>query len=94
MLLDAVSDVPAMIFGMTDAERAEALVRIFVIWGLSAIGASILGGLLAAVKNRNIHFWIGWCFVLPPMVLIVLLLPIHRGPRPRPPTLDEEDHYS
>jgi hypothetical protein len=29
-----------------------------------------------------------WCFVLPPLVLILLLLPRYQGARPRQPRLD------
>jgi hypothetical protein len=62
-----------------------------VIWGLVALSAAFLGGVLAGVKNRDYSFWIAWCFVLPPMLLFILLLPKYEGVRPRQPTLDEQD---
>jgi hypothetical protein len=40
------------------------------------------------VKNRDYSSWMAWCFVLPPLVLILLLLPRHQGVRPRQPRLD------
>jgi hypothetical protein len=62
-----------------------------VIWGVTAITASVLAGLLAAIKNRDYSAWIGWCFLLPPLVLLLLVLPRNPGPRPRQRTLDDED---
>ncbi len=47
--------------------------------------------LLAGAKNRDYSFWIAWCFVLPPLVFILLLLPRYQGPRPRQPRLDESE---
>ena len=60
-----------------------------VIWGGVALASATAGGLLAGVKNRDYSAWIAWCFVLPPLVLILLLLPRHQGARPRQPRLDE-----
>jgi hypothetical protein len=62
-----------------------------VIWGLVALSAAFLGGVLAGVKNRDYSFWIAWCFVVPPMLLFLLLLPTHEGVRPRKPSLDEQE---
>jgi nucleoside permease NupC len=62
-----------------------------VVWGLAAITASILGGILAGMKNRDYSAWAAWCFVLPPLVIALLLTPKNTGPRPRRPTLDEID---
>jgi hypothetical protein len=66
-------------------------VRGIAIWGLIALAAAFLGGLLAGVKNRDYSFWIAWCLVLPPMLIVLLLLPRHEGPRPRQPSLDTQD---
>lgn len=65
--------------------------EIIVAWGACAISASLLAGLLAGVKNRDYAWWMAWCFIVPPLVLVLLLMPRHRGPRPRPPRLDEDD---
>ncbi len=62
-----------------------------VAWGLSAIAAAIAGGLLAGIKNRDWSHWTAWCFLVPPLVLVLLVLPKRQGPRPRRPSLDEED---
>ncbi len=47
--------------------------------------------MLAGMKNRDYSFWGAWCFVLPPALIVLLLLPKNAGPRPRRATLDEED---
>jgi hypothetical protein len=70
------------------------LVRGIVVWGLIAIGSAGLAGVLAGVKNREYSFWMSWCFLLPPLVLFLLLLPKLQGQRPRRPTLDEQERRS
>jgi hypothetical protein len=67
--------------------------RGIVIWGGIALTAAVLGGVLAGVKNRDYSAWIAWCFVLPPLVLVLLLVPKHKGPRPRPPSIDAEERH-
>lgn len=62
-----------------------------LIWAAVSIGSAIIGGFLAAAKRRDHSFWAAWCFLLPPMLLILLLLPKNLGPRPRQPSLDELD---
>ncbi len=64
-----------------------------VIWGLIAITGAGIGGVLAGVKNRDYSFWIAWCFVLPPLVLFLVMLPRYQGQRPRQPSLDEHDRH-
>jgi hypothetical protein len=64
-----------------------------VIWGATAMIAAAAAGLLAGHKNRDYSFWIGWCFVCPPLLVVLLLLPRYDGKRPRRPSLDEEDKH-
>jgi hypothetical protein len=63
---------------------------VIVIWGATAFAAAALAGVLAGVKNRDYSFWMGWCFILPPLVLFLLFLPRYDR-RPRRRSLDEED---
>jgi len=65
-----------------------------VIWGGVALAGAAVGGIIAGMKNRDYSSWIAWCFVLPPLVLVLLLLPRHQGPRPRQPRLDEGERGS
>lgn len=65
-----------------------------VIWGLIAIAGAILGALFAGWKNRDVSAWTAWCFLVPPLAIWLLLMPKRQGPRPRRPSLDEEDRYS
>ncbi|MGQ0456491.1 MAG: hypothetical protein ACT4OU_05460 [Hyphomicrobium sp.] len=62
-----------------------------VIWGLSAIGAAALAGVFAGHKNRDYSSWMAWCFLLPPLVIWLMLMPVNKGPRPRQPRLDDLD---
>lgn len=65
-----------------------------VVWGLVALVSSILSGLLAGWKNRDYSFWMAWGFIIPLLTpLLLLLIPRHVGPRPRRPTLDEDDRH-
>jgi hypothetical protein len=68
------------------------LVRGIVVWGLTALASAVIAGVLAGIKNRDYSFWIAWCFVVPPLVLFLLLLPRFQGTRPRRPSLDEQEH--
>jgi hypothetical protein len=65
-----------------------------VIWGTIAIAAGVLGAIFAGWKNRDVSAWTAWCFLVPPAIIFLLLFPKRPGPRPRRPTLDEEDRLS
>ncbi|MEE9547177.1 MAG: hypothetical protein V3V65_06740 [Hyphomicrobium sp.] len=69
------------------------LVGWIAIWGLIAISAAVLGGVLAGIKNRDYSFWIAWCLVLPPLLILVAILPKRTGERLRRPSLDEQDRH-
>ena len=73
--------------------RAQPMnaVGLIAVWGLIALAAAVAGGFVAAMRNRDHSWWAAWCFVLPPMLLLVLFLPTRSGPPPRRPTMDEED---
>lgn len=64
------------------------------IWGLAAVSACVLAGLLAGVKNRDHSSWMAWCFLVPPLVLVLLVLPRAKGVRPRRLSIDEEERRS
>jgi hypothetical protein len=60
-------------------------------WGIIAIGSAIVAGVVAAARNRDHSWWAAWCFVFPPMLIVLLLLPRNAGQKPRRPSMDEDD---
>lgn len=65
--------------------------KTIAVWGLVAIACCLLAWPLAHWKNRNASTWAAWSFLFPPTILLLLVLPQRKGPRPRQPTLDEVD---
>ncbi|MEQ1709914.1 MAG: hypothetical protein ABL908_00770 [Hyphomicrobium sp.] len=63
------------------------------IWGFVALVSSALAGIIASVKNREYSFWMAWCFLLPPMVLVLAVMPSRSGPRPQRPAMDADDRH-
>jgi hypothetical protein len=78
------SDEPA-------TSEGEMTMQWIVAWGLVAVAASALAAVLAGFKNRDYSYWMAWCFVVPPLVLWLLMLPKNKGERPRQPRLDDID---
>ena len=66
-------------------------VKAIVIWGLVSITASLIAGIVAALKNRDVSYWMGWSFILPPMWIALLLIAPLKEPRPRRRTDDDDD---
>lgn len=64
-------------------------VKVIAIWGLTAMAASLIAGIVAALKNRDVSYWMGWCFVLPPMLIPLFM--ISKLAEPRPPRREEDD---
>lgn len=62
-----------------------------VVWGLCAVTAAALAAVFAGMKNRDYSYWVAWCFIFPPLVIWLMLMPKNQGPRPRQPSLDELD---
>ncbi len=62
-------------------------------WGLTAIAALFVAGILAVYKNRDYSFWMAWSFLVPPLVVILAAMPKLAGPPPRRRSLDEEDQH-
>lgn len=61
---------------------------------LMAVGALVLGLLLGWAKNRDAQQWAFFCFLFPPAVLLLLLLPKHAGSRPKRLSWDEDHNRS
>jgi hypothetical protein len=65
------------------------MAKVIAIWGVVAIASAIVGGIVAGAKRRDHSFWAAWSFLVPPMLLILLLMPSNKGPRPRRRGIDE-----
>jgi Na+-driven multidrug efflux pump len=61
------------------------------LYGLFAILSAIVAGIIAAAKRRDYSYWVAVTFLLPFMLVVLLLLPANTGPRPRRPSMEEED---
>ena len=57
-----------------------------VIWGLSATLSALVAGFLANWKNRDWSSWMAWCFLFPPLIVMLVILPSNAQPPPRRPT--------
>jgi hypothetical protein len=66
-------------------------VKAIAIWGILAMASAAVAGIVAAARNRDHSWWAAWSFLFPPMVILLFLLPRNAGPRPRRPSIDEED---
>jgi hypothetical protein len=62
-----------------------------VVWGVVSTAAAALAAVFAGYKNRGLSHWIAWCFLVPPLVIWLMLMPKNQGVRPRQPRLDEVD---
>ena len=67
------------------------MVKFIAVWGVASIIAAFLAGILAGMKRRDHSFWAAWSFLFPPMLLILLVMPSNKGPRPRRPGIDEQE---
>jgi hypothetical protein len=66
-------------------------IKWIVVWGLVAIVSAVLGGIIASYKRRDHSAWAAWCFIIPPLLVVVALLPPNMGPRPQRPSFDQDD---
>ena len=76
------------------SEADMNVIHWIVVWGAVAALAGAVGGTTALMKNRDISHCMSWCFLLPPLVLVLVCLPAREEPPPRRPSLDEEDRKS
>jgi hypothetical protein len=61
-----------------------------VYYALITVAALVLGLVLGWLKNRDAQHWAFYCFLFPPAVILLLLLPKHVGPRPKRTSWDED----
>jgi hypothetical protein len=65
--------------------------EVIAIWGLTAITAAVIAGVLSGTKNRDYSFWIATTFLFPPLLLVLVLLPRLKE-RPKRRSIDEEEN--
>jgi len=65
------------------------MARIIAIWGIVAVASAVIAGIVAGLKRRDHSFWAAWSFLVPPMLLLLLIMPSNKGPRPRRRGIDE-----
>ena len=69
-------------------------VKIIVLWGIASIGAAAAAAVIAGMRNRDHSAWAAWCFIFPPLLLVLLLLPRGKGQRPRRPSWMDAATYA
>jgi hypothetical protein len=67
------------------------MVKVIAIWGVTALVSAFLAGIVAGIKRRDPSFWAAWSFLFPPTLLVLLILPSLKGPRPRRRSIDEQE---
>ena len=67
------------------------MVKVIAIWGTVALASTLLALIVAGIKRRDHSFWAAWTFMFPPMLLVLLLMPVNKGERPRRLSIDEEE---
>lgn len=61
------------------------------IYGSVALLAAVLGGIIAAVKRRDVSYWMTIGLLLPPAIILLLLMKSNRSPPPRRESWDEQE---
>lgn len=67
--------------------------EIIAVWGLLSLVAGLVGAVVAGLKRRDHSAWAAWCFVFPPVLIVLFLVPRNKGERPRRPSMDEDDAH-
>lgn len=68
-------------------------VKYIAVAGIVMIVSGILGAFIASMKRLDTSKWGAWCFLVPPALLLLLILPKNTGPLPRRRPLDADDHH-
>lgn len=67
------------------------MAKFIAIYGSVALLAAVLGGVFAAVKRRDVSYWMTACLLFPPAFVVLLLMQSNKGPRPKRPSWDEQE---
>lgn len=66
-------------------------IKWIALWGVTAIASAVLAAIIAGTKRRDHSAWAAWCFVMPPLLIALILLPVNTGPLPRRRRMDDDD---
>lgn len=67
------------------------MAKFIAIYGSVALLAAALAGIIAAVKRRDISYWMTVSLLFPPAIIILLLMQSNKGPRPKRASWDEQE---
>lgn len=67
------------------------MANFIAIYGSVALLAAVLGGVIAAMKRRDVSYWMTMCLLFPPALLVLLLMQSNKGPRPKRASWDEQE---
>lgn len=67
------------------------MAKFIAIYGGLALICAILGGIVAAVKRRDVSYWMTVCLLLPPSIVMLAMMPKNKGIKPRRPSWDDQE---
>jgi Na+/melibiose symporter-like transporter len=67
------------------------MAKFVAIYGSAMLIASVLAGLVAAMKRRDVSYWMTMSFLFPPAIVMLLLMAKNTGPRPRRESFEAEE---
>ncbi len=67
------------------------MAKFIAIYGSVALLAAAIAGIIAAVKRRDISYWMTVSLLFPPAIIILLIMQSNKGPRPKRASWDEQE---
>jgi hypothetical protein len=76
---------------MTVVGQEASMAQFIAIYGVAMLVTSLAAAIIAGIKRRDFSYWATICFLFPPALILLFLMPKNTGPRPRRIGLDEEE---
>ena len=67
------------------------MAKFIAIYGSLALICAVIGGITAAVKRRDVSYWMTVCLLLPPLLIVLAMMPRNRAPRARGESWDDQE---
>jgi hypothetical protein len=67
------------------------MAKFVAIYGSVMLIASVLAGLVALAKRRDVSYWMTLAFLFPPAFALLFFMSKNTGPRPRRESLEAEE---